>query len=323
MGEILSQDEVDALLSAVETGTVPTTGTAAGAGPSSVRAVDLTNLAWSVEARLPGLKPLAERFARAVRVSLGTFFGQLPQVTPRPLQLAKFGPFLERIPAPVCLPLFRLSPLRGHGMVVVAPALVGSLLEVFFGGNAGRKTPAPARGYSAIEQRVVERLARRVLADLRQAWAPVGEVECGFVRAETNPHYVAVAAPHDVVLLLELDIAVEGSEGVLTIVIPNTSLDPMRSRLQVTADIVPEAPDAAWSERLRGSLAQAEVEVAAELGTQRLSMRQVLALKVGDVIPLPTGREGPVLLKVEGRPRFTGAPGVSGGQNAVRVTAAI
>ncbi len=324
MGEILSQDEIDALLSAVETGNVPTAAMPAGGGPSSVRSIDLTNLAWSAESRLPGVKPLAERFARTVRVSLGTFFGQIPQVTPHTPQLVKFGSFVERLPTPVCLPLFRLAPLRGQGMLVASPALVGALLQVFFGGNPSRKSPPPTRQYSAIEQRVLERLARRLLADLHEAWAPVGEVECGFVRTETNPSFAVIAAPHDLVLVLELGIVVEGCEdGVLSVCIPNTSLDPVRARLQVTAEVVREAPDAAWAEQLHAALAQAEVDVAAELGTQRLTMRQVLGLKVGDMIPLPTGREGPVLVKVEGRPRFIGAPGVSAGQNAVRVTGTI
>src|SRR5437867_5484433 len=212
MGGILSQDEVDALLKAVEDGGVPTGGTAAGRGPASVRALDLTNLAWSVETRRPGLRPLAERLARAVRTSLGTFFGQIPQVASRGIQLVKFGAFVERLPTPVSLQLFRLVPLRGQGMLVVSPALVGALLQVFFGGNPSRKSPPPTRQFSAIELRVLERLARRLLQDLRDAWSPVADLDCAFVRAETNPRFAAIAAPHDLVLVLELGIQVEGCE---------------------------------------------------------------------------------------------------------------
>src|SRR5262245_41709406 len=324
MGDILSQDEVDALLRAVEDGGVPTGGAAGGRGPTSVRTIDLTNLECSVEARLPGLRPLADRLARAMRTSLATCFGQIPQVAPRAVQLIKFGLFVERLPTPVSLQLFRLAPLRGQGMLVVSPALVGALLQVFFGGDPRRKSPPPTRQFSAIEQRVLERLARRLLGDLRDAFAMVADLECAFVRAETNPRFAATAAPHDMVLVLELGVQVEGCEdGSLTVCMPIASLDPVRARLQSAGEVAEEAPDAAWSERLRAALAQAKVEVTAELGTRRLSMREVLALRVGDVISLGTGREGPVVVRVEGRARFVGAPGVSGGQNAVRVTATV
>src|SRR5262249_34295677 len=127
MGQILSQDEVDALLKVVEEGGVPAGGTADG-GPKSVRALDLTNPSWALETPLPGAKPVAERFARALRVSLGGFFGQIPQVELRTLELVKYGALVEGLPTPVSLPLFRLAPLRGHGMLIVPPAMVGALL---------------------------------------------------------------------------------------------------------------------------------------------------------------------------------------------------
>jgi flagellar motor switch protein FliM len=321
MAEILSQDEVNALLQAVDDGDLPAGAGATGEGPRAVRTIDLTNLPWTVEGRLPGLKPVVDRFARGLRTSLATFVGQLPNVTVRATHIVKYTAVLERLPQPAGLQIFRMAPLRGHGMLVVSPSLLASLLQVFFGGSPNRRTPLPAREFSPIELRVIERLGTRVLAELREAWVGVETLDVSPVRIETNPRFAAIAGAQDPVLVSEFGVEFEGcDDGSLAVYLPNAMLDPLRGRLQVTANADEAPPDAAWSERLRGALAEATVEISAELGSHRMTMREVLGLAVGDVVSLGTGREGPVLVRVAGRPRFQAAPGVAGGHNAVRVT---
>ena len=323
MSDILSQDEVDALLRGVSEGTVPAGDAPATAEPTGVQALNLTNQERSLRGRLPGLELVTDRFARNLRVTLGTFFGVVPGVTVGGVELMKLGTFMDRLPRPVSLQLFRLTPLRAQGLLVVTPPLVAALLQVFFGGAPGRHTPLPAREFSPIELRVLERLGTRVLADLRDAWRPVHPLECGWVAAESNPLFAAICGLGDLVMSIEMRIGVDGCEEMpLALCFPNAVLDPIRSvlaQIRVSHDEDP-ARETAWKERLRDALAATEVEVVAELGTRTMAMRQVLALAVGDVISLGTGREGPVLLKVEGRTRFVGAPGVASGSNAVRVT---
>ncbi len=323
MGEILSQDEVTALLQAVDDDGLPGGGQPGAAHHSAVRTLDLTNLQWSVDGRLPGVKPVVDRFARSLRTSLATFFGQIPNVTARPTQMVKYGAIVESLVQPVSLQLFRMAPLRGQGMLMVTPPLVGSLLQAFFGGDPSRKTPVPTREFSAIEVRVLERFGARVLQDLREAWSPLETVECTLQRFETNPRFAGIAGAQDPVLVIAFGVEFEGCEdGSITVYIPNTTLDPVRARLQTAGD-AERLPDAVWSERLRAALADAQVEVSAELGSHRMTMREVLGLAVGDVVPLGTGREGPVVVRVAGRSRFLAAPGLANGHNAVRVTATL
>jgi len=325
MSDILSPDEVDALLKGVADGRIPVSGTPAEA-PASVRTVDLTQQERSLRGRLPGLELVVDRFVRGLRTSLTTFFGQVPGVSAHGLELIGFASLLERLPEPVGLVLFRLAPLRGQGMIAVTAPLVGTLLQVFFGGDPGRKTPLPAREFSAIELRVIERLALRVLGDLREAWRPLVPLEAGFVRLETNRAFATIAEPKDPVVVLDLAIELEGGgDCPLTLCIPNMALESVRPRLQrlQAAAGDSEPADGAWAERMREALGGVDVELTAELGTKRMSLRAVLNLRAGDLISLPTGREGPVLLRVVGRPRFMGAPGVSGGNNAVRLTARV
>ena len=322
MSDILSPDEVDALLKGVAEGSV-TTG-ADGSAAGGIRTLDLTSQERSLRGRLPGLELLLDRLARGLRASLATFFGQLPQVSVESVELVKYGTLTARLPRPVSLVLFRLAPLRGQGLLVVTPPLVSALLQVFFGGSPSRGTPVAEREFSPIEQRVLERLGLRVLHELRDAWRPVEPIECGMERSETNPQFATIATPQDLVLLIELRVVTEGSaDGGLLIGLPNAALDPVRARLALlpTGEVTPADEATAWGERLRASLALTEVEVSAELGTRELPLRSVLNLKVGDLLPLGTGREGPVVVRVAGRPRFLGAPGIASGNNAVRVTA--
>ena len=320
MSDILTTDEVDALLKGVEEGTIP-----AGAGTASalagVQALDLTRQARSLRGRLPGLELVLDRLVRQLRGSLGTYFNQVPGVNVVTVDVVSYASLLDRLPAPRSLHLFRLAPLRGQGLLIVTPPLVSALLQIFFGGDPGRATPLPSREFSAIELHVLERLGRRILADLRDAWQPVAPLECTPVSIETNPTFAAIAAGQDLVVSVELAVEVEGvEEARILIVMPNAAFDSIRPRLQRARDDGEQKGEGAWSDLLRTTLGTAEVEVSAELGTHRMPLRAVLNLRAGDVIPLGTGREGPVVVRVAGRPRFVGAPGVSSGNNAVRVT---
>jgi flagellar motor switch protein FliM len=321
VSRILSEEEVDALLRGVAEGALSTGGAHRARG---VQTLDLTSQERNLRGRLPGLELVVDRFVRGLRASLGTLLGRLPDLHLNGLELLRFARVTAGLPHPVALQLFRMAPLRGQGLLVVSPPLASLLLQVFFGGAPGRKAPPAARDFSAIEQRVLERLGTRVLHDLRDAFRPLATVDFGGLRCETNPLFAAIAAPQDLVVLLDLSVELEGAEGArLALCIPNAALDPLRHRLQAGVSGEGETPGAGFGDRLRATLAAVELELAAELGTHRMRLRDVLGLRAGDVIPLRTGREGPVLVRVEGRARFLAAPGMQGSSNAVRITARV
>ena len=323
MSEILSQDEVNALLEGVGDGSEPLAEEKPAPAPAGgVVPLDLTAQERPLRGRLPGLELVLDRFTRDVRGSLGTFFGQLPTVEITGVNLQKFGGVVGALERPVSLQLFDLAPLRGQGLLVVTPALIEMLLQVFFGGEPGRKTRLPARELSPIEQRVVERLGARVLEDLRSAWQPTEAIACTLLAAETNPQFAAICGPDELVVAVGLRVSLEGcGQGTLLVCVPNGALDPIRTRLQRLSLGGGRAVPEPWRARMEAALAEVAVEVSAELGARRLALRDVLALRVGDLLPLATGREGPVVLRVAGKARFLGAPGVAGGKNAVRITA--
>jgi flagellar motor switch protein FliM len=321
VSDILSQDEVDALLKGVDDGSVAVGEGSAQAG-RGIHAIDLTSQERNLRGRYPGLDVIVDRLAKSLRGSMGGFLGHLPNVNVSGVELVKFCTFLDRLAPPLNLQLFRMAPLRGQGILVATPALVGALLQVSFGGRPGRQVAITDREFSAIELRLLERVAHRVLQDFQEAWQPVVPVEVSYQRSEPNPRFAAVAAAQDLTLLIEAQVEVEGvQDTMLRLCIPNASLDPIRQRLQATpGGDMGETPETTWGDRWRQLLSSAALEVSAELGTSTLRLGAVLALKVGDVVQLGTPREGPVLVRIEGRPRFQGVPGVSGGANAVRLT---
>jgi flagellar motor switch protein FliM len=315
MSKLLSQEEVDALLKEAPD------GTAGGGAPAGIRTIDLTSQERSLRGRLPGLEMILDRFVRALRPSLGAYLGKLPQVVVAGVELVKYGRVLERLTPPLVLQLFRLAPLRGQAVLVFQGPLAAALLEVAFGGSPSRHTALAGREFSPIEIRALERLGARVLADLQLACRPLATLEPALVRSETNPRFASVVAPSDLVVLLDLRIELAGVEdAVLSLCIPNAALDPLRERLQAPPGAEREAPETAWGDRLRGMLAATEIDVTADLGTVRVTVGEFLRLKPGDVLPLTTGRDGAVVVRVAGAPRFVGAPGVSGANNAVRVS---
>jgi flagellar motor switch protein FliM len=267
---------------------------------------------------------VGERLARALRTTGGSWFGAVPNVKVRGLELVRADGLMGALNPSHTLAVFRLAPLRGHGLLVVPSSLLAALIQVSFGGSPARTTPLPDRERSAIELRIVERVATRILHDFEEAWAPFEALTTTPVRIETNPQRAQVATAQD--LLLQIDVQIEipaGEAVVLTIVVPNGSLDPLQEKLAGATSDDDAAPsvDPEWTARLRRALVAAEVEVSAELGSSEVPLNRVLAFKAGDLVPLTTGRDGPVVVRVEGCERFVGAPGVAGGHNAVRITA--
>jgi len=321
VSNVLSQDEVDALLKGVGDGAVPTDAPAGGAR-AGVQTLDLTSQERNLRGRVPGLELIVDRFTKSLRASVGGFLGTLPSVAVGAMELRKFGGFMQKLEPATSMQLFRMAPLRGQGMLVSSPGLVATLLQIAFGGRPNRKVAIAGRELSAIELRVLERLAARVLADFADAWRPVAAVDFAFQRSESNPRFAAIAAAQDLTLVLDMRIEIEGVEdAAVSLCIPNAALDPVRRQLQATIGVETDAPGESWGDRWREVIGAAEIDVQAELGTTRMPLGAVLALKVGDLVPLGTGRDGPVVVRVEGRPRFIGAPGISGGRHAVRVIA--
>jgi flagellar motor switch protein FliM len=316
-GEKLSQEEVQALLRGVEDGDVGN-GDAAPP-PGEVRPFDLVGEERLVGQRFHAIELAQDRFVRRLSQSLATFTGAPPEVTTGKPDMLRYGTFRNRLETPASLHLFTMGPLRGQGLVLLSPPLVFGLVDRFFGGPGRLPESLAGRASSAIELQVVQRAVTLALADLTAAWAPLHPVTFTLTRSETSLVSVALAAPSDLVLLLPVACDIGTGPAPLTIAIPFPALEPLKAKLGEPRAAVAAGPDGEWRRMVVAAVREAAVTVTAELGGRDVAARQVLAWRPGDVVSLDAAADDPLALCVEGIRLLSGVPGVSRGNNAVRI----
>ena len=318
MSETLSQDEVSALLRGLADGEVP----AEEATPQSgaTREYDLLGEERIVARRFQALDLVRERFVRRLKLSLAGFLGTPPEVEAKPLELIKFSTFRNRLETPANLHLFTMAPLRGQALAVVSSNLAYGLVDRVFGGPGKVPTAGLRRECSAIEMHTVQRVIAQTLTDFTESLAPLHPIQCAFARSETNPISVAICTPTDQVLLLPFQCDLGTGPTSLSLAIPFAMLEPIRAKLG-EPEAADKGPDITWMNALQRAVEATEVTMSVELGTTELTTREVLRLKAGDLITIETRPDDPLAVSVEGVWLMTGVPGVSRGNNAVRVIA--
>ena len=311
--KILEPAEIDALIKGVNSGTVSTQPAAL---PGEVQAYDFREPRRAVRGRLPGLDMIYERFARAFRVSLYNLLRRSADITVQPLKFEKFGDYMQTLPTPTSLNLVRVSPLRGTALVVLEPSLVFTIVDHFFGGN-GRSWKIEGREFTATEQRIIHMLLRSVFADLRDAWAPVANIELEYLQSEVNPQFAPIESPTELVLISSHRIELAGGGGEMHVTLPYSMIEPLRETLDAGLPSSRVERDPRWSSGLREEIEEAEVELRMLLGATSLTLADLLNLKPDDV--LPCDFTGKVTLCAEDVPVFRGSFGLSRGQQAVKV----
>lgn len=318
MSETLSQDEVSALLRGLADGDVPTEETALE--PGTTRDYDLLGEERIVARRFQALDLVRERLVRRMKLSLASVLGTPPEIEAKPLEMLKFATFRNRLETPANLHLFTMAPLRGQALVVVSSSLAYGLVDKVFGGLGRVPTGGPRRECSAIEMQTVQRVVTQTLADFTEALTPLHPISCAFARSETNPISVAICAPTDQVLMLPFQCDLGAGPTALGVAIPFAMLEPIRAKLG-EPEAAERDPDATWLAAFSDAVESTEVTMSVELGAIELTARAVLQLKVGDLLTIDARPDDPLAVSVEGVRLLTGVPGVSRGNNAVRVIA--
>ena len=323
MSEVLSQGEVDALLRGVGDGEVETETDEAPEDESGVVPYDLTSQEKIIRGRLPTLDIINQMFSRLFRNTFSMLMRKSVEVSTVSTDTIKFGDFLRSLAVPSSLHIFRMEPLRGHGLMVVESKLVFAVVDTFFGGSGTKEAKITGRDFSSIEIRMTKSVVLSALEDLEKAWRPVHAVTTNFVRSEVNPQFAAIVPPTDIVLVILFEIEMESISGTLTICLPYAAIEPVIPKLKAQFQSEEMEVDQVWIRRLRTELLATEVELVAELGTSTITPQDLMKFKVGDTLMLGNDVTDPLTLKVEQIPKFKGFPGVSRGNKAVQLTETI
>lgn len=313
--ELLSQDEIDALLHGVDSGKVDTEPPPAA--PGEARPFDFATQDRIVRGRMPTLEMVNERFARLFRIGLFNMLRRQPELTVVGIEMIKFGEYTHSLFVPTSLNLVRVKPLRGTALFIFEPRLVFSVVENFFGGDGKLKTKIEGREFTPTELRVVQLMVRQVFQDLVEAWGPVMPLEFEYLNSEVNPHFANIVSPSEIVCVSKFLIELEGGGGHLHITFPYSMLEPIRDLLDAGLQSDRTDKDERWPITLREQIQEAEVEIETELANATISLRDLMRLKAGDIIPINLPKSVDVC--VEGVPVYRGQFGVANGHNAVRI----
>jgi len=315
MRDLLSHEEIDALLKGVDDGDFEIE-IDEFQDKSSAKNYDFSSQERIVRRRIPTLEMINERFSKYLRISLLKFLHHSPEIFISDIEIQKFSDYIRELHTPTNLNIIRFSPLRGRALIVIEPSLIFSTVDNFFGGGGQLYKAAEERDFTPTEMRVIQILIDMIFNDLKEAWEPVMALKLEYMSSEVNPYFANIVGAEDIVVVSTVNIMLEGSGGSINIVMPYSMIEPIRALLDAIGDDSDET-DSQWKLALRNEILGAEVSVNSPLVEKNISIREVLQLKKGDVIPIDMPKM--VMLKVEGVPVFTGKACTSEGYHAVQI----
>ena len=314
--QILSQDEVDALLQGI-TGESQKFDQDEACGAGVVREYNLANQERIVRGRMPTMEIVNERFARNIRIGLFNMIRRTPEVSIGGTKVQKFSAFLREIVVPTNFNVVGVKPLRGSGLVVCEPSLVFSAIDALYGGAGRFHTRFEGREFSAAEQRVIMRLVELISGEFKKAWTGIYPIDLEYQRSEMQPQFANIATPSEIVVSTAFTLEIGDITGAIHICLPYATLEPIRDILYSTTQGDSAETDRRWVNLLNGQIQDADVEMVVELGNAPATVEQLIAMRVGDFIELDV--EPMVQAKVDNVPIFDCTYGTNNGHYAIKV----
>ncbi len=319
MNQVLTQDEINALLRGLSDSDVET-DTFEDQQEEGVRKYDLASQERIIRGRMPTMELIHDRFARSFRTGLSKFLGRTCFINVGGIEIVKFGLFMKKLPLPSSLHIYRMPPLQGYALLVVSTPLVFGMVDSLFGGKGSGKVKIEGREYTAIETRLIGKVVMMALETLKEAWAPIHPVDFVYVRSEFNPLAIAIVPPTDVVIIVTVEVELEQESTTLTLCTPYSTIEPIRQKLTTGFQSNRLEVDTHVIRRMESNIKKTDVSLSVELAKGRVPTRSILELKQGDILQLETSPTEEALVRIEGRPKYRGFVGTYRGSRAVKVT---
>ncbi len=318
MSEILSQSEVDSLLSGLSAGKVETE-TDVAPEPGEIGRYDFASQERVIRGRMPTFEVVNERFAREMHSSISALLHSTIDITADSMETLKFSEFGRSLPVPTSLHVLRMEPLRGYALLVLESELVFSLIDTFFGGRGMGKAKVEGRDFTPIEDVMIKKVVDACLKDLEKAWGPVEKVQTSYVRSEVNPQFATIVPPADLVIVSKFELELEQSSGTISLCMPYAMIEPIRNKLSAGFQSDAFEVDHTWRNRMTTIILSSEIEVAVELGKTEITGERLINLKVGDIIQLDKDAEQSLFGFIQGVRKIKGYAGVQRGYQALQV----
>lgn len=320
MTEILSQDEIDALLTAISTGEADTTDYTAVKEQRKVKIYDFRRPDKFSKDQIRTLQMMHETFARLTTTALSAQLRALVSVHVASVDQLTYEEFIRSIPNPTTLAVINMDPLKGSAVLEIDPSITFTIIDKLFGGT-GESTKI-SRELTDIELSVMEGIIVRILGNLREAWSNVIDLRPRLGNIETNPQFAQIVPPNDMVVLVTLETKVGEVEGMMNLCIPYITIEPVISKLsaQYWYSSIRKGATDENAAIIQSRLEAVELPIVVEVGEVEITMEELLAIQTGDVIKLPNTKiNSDMILKVGGRKKYKCRPGVIGNRVAVQI----
>jgi flagellar motor switch protein FliM len=320
MTEVLTQDEIDQLLSAISSGDTEAKDFKPAAETRKIKIYDFKRPDKFSKEQINTVRIMHETFARLTTTSLSANLRAMVHVHVASVDQLTYEEFIRSIPTPTTLAIINMDPLKGNAILEIDPAVSFSIIDRLFGGS-GESTKS-THELTDIEQSVMEGIIVRILGNMRESWSQVIDLRPRLGQIDTNPQFTQIVPPNEMVVLVTLETKVGEVEGMMNFCIPYLTIEPIISKLSAQFWYSSSRQQASTENIsvIKNKLVDVEVLVTAEVGKINVSMRDVLALEAGDVIELDNaGVNEPFTLNVGTRPKFLCRPGIVGKKMAVQI----
>jgi flagellar motor switch protein FliM len=319
VAEVLSQAEIDSLLDALSSGTLKVEEVISDEKKKKVKPYDFRRPNKFSKDQLRTLMMIHENLARLMTTSLSTYLRSMVQVSVVSIDQLTYDEFSKSLPNPTVMSLINLKPLDGTIIMEISPQLAFAIFDRLLGGSGAGTDKI--RELTDIEQIVIKRIVLKTLANVKEAWQTVVDLDPQFEALELNPAFTQIIPPSDMIVLLTLEARIGEAMGLMNICLPFVVLEPIVDRLnaQFWFARTSKFSTAESISAIQNRLLQTSVRVTAELGKARITVGELLGIVVGDVIQLEQSTNGLLPVRVGNNFKFLASPGLSGSKMAVQI----
>ncbi|MDM5332733.1 flagellar motor switch protein FliM [Ureibacillus composti] len=318
-GDVLSQSEIDALLSAISTGEMSADEIKKEEETKKIKNYDFKRALRFSKDQIRSLTRIHENFARLLTTFFSAQLRTYVQITVVSVDQIPFEEFVRSIPKMTLINIFEVPPLDGNILMEINPNIAYSMLDRLMGGKGSSYSNVD--NLTEIEQKIMTNLFERSFDNLREAWQNVAEIDPMLVELEVNPQFLQMISPNETVVVISLNTIIGENTGMINICIPHVVLEPIIRNLSVqywmqsnTKEATPEQ-----TKMLENRVKQAQIDLVAELGTSDITIEDFLYMNIGDVIQLDQNINDPLTLKVGNIPKFTVQPGKLNKKMAIQI----
>ena len=322
MAEILSQDEIDALLEVVEDEDINPEELEKGSDILEQRQITLYDFKRPnrvSKEQLRSIRAIHDKMARNLASNISSLMRSIVEIQLHSVDQMTYGEFLMSLPSPTSFNVFSLKPLDGKGVIEINPSIVFPMLDRLLGGPG---VPFDTnREFTDIELNLLDQILRVITQNMKEIWAPIMDLYPVIEAKESSPNVVQIVAQNEIVIMVVMEIVIGQTSGMMNICYPVISIESLLPRLASRDLMLSETSGRkSRNKELRALIRGARIQLEAVLGYAKLNMKEILDLEVGDIIKLDRAADDSVMVKVDGREKFIAEFGVKRYRRCIKIT---